>query len=98
MDISYKSIPIKVCYKYLINDKPVYYRPCQQYLNKISPIYKELPSWDGDLLKNCHHISEFPAEAKNYLHFLNQELDIPLFAITTGPDRENILFNNFNVV
>lgn len=96
MDISYPNIPLSICYKYLINGKPAFYRPCQMHLNKIKPVYKEMRSWDGTVLHNCKKISEFPTDARNFLNYLKNELHIPIFAITTGPDREDILFNNLN--
>lgn len=94
MDISYPNIPITICDKYLINGKSASYRPCQLHLNKITPSYKEFVSWVGMDLRKCNKIVDFPIQAKEFMNYLQKELNIPIFAITTGPDREDILFNN----
>jgi adenylosuccinate synthase len=46
MDIVYADTPVKVCIGYEINGKAVDYRPDQEYLLKVKPIYKEFKTWD----------------------------------------------------
>lgn len=94
MDISYPNIPITICYKYQINGKSSSYRPDQLHLNKITPIYKDMASWNGNDLRGSKKISDFPIQAREFLNYLLKELNISIFALTTGPDREDILFNN----
>jgi adenylosuccinate synthase len=95
LDISYPNIPISVCTKYE-NEKgsELTYRPDQLFLNTVKPIYKEFSPWNGDELIKHHKLSEFPKESINYLDYLCHYLNSKIFAITFGPDRENILFNS----
>ncbi len=91
MDISYTAQPVKVCVEYQINKKEVEYRPDQTYLDKVKPVYKELPSWDASALRKAKTYKDLPAEARNYLKFIETALGIPVTLITTGPQREQFV-------
>lgn len=95
LDISYPAIPLKICIGYKKGKiSNSYYRPDQTHLNHLQPVYKEMPSWDGDLLKNTKGFEDFPKELKEFLNFICDYLQTPLFAVTFGPDRKDILFKS----
>jgi len=87
LDIVYKDQPIKVCVGYKKNGKPVDYRPDQEYLMGVKPVFMELPSWDREALKNVKKPSDLPKEALQYLAFLSQALNVKILMATTGPRR-----------
>ena len=56
----------------------------------IEPIYKELPGWKTDMTKFTSE-DQFPKEFKDYIKFLEAELETPIKIISIGPDREQTI-------
>jgi len=91
LDIAYPEVPIKVCIAYKLGNKEVGYRPDQEYLDKVKPVYIELPSWDGSLTEETKNIKDLPKEALQYLAFITQSLNAKLLVATTGPRRDQTI-------
>jgi adenylosuccinate synthase len=91
LDIAYPEVPIKVCLAYEIDGKEVGYRPDQEYLNKVTAKYVELPSYDGAALANVKKMSDLPKEALQYLAFLSQCLNVKLLMVSVGPKRDQTI-------
>ena len=56
----------------------------------IEPVYVEMPGWKQDLTK-CTSEAEFPQAFKDYIEFLEQQLETPIAIISVGPDREQTI-------
>lgn len=54
--------------------------------NRVKPVYKELPGWNTDLTKLTSE-EQFPEQFKDYIKFLEQELEVPIAIVSVGPDR-----------
>ncbi len=80
---------IKACVAYKIDGKEVDYLPYSLEGN-IEPIYKEMPGWKTDLSK-AKIESEFPENFKNYIKFLEAQLECPIKIVSVGPDREQTI-------
>ena len=80
---------IKACVAYKIDGKEVDYLPYSLEGN-IEPIYKEIPGWNTDLSK-AKSESEFPENFKNYIKFLEAQLECPIKIVSVGPDREQTI-------
>lgn len=91
LDVAYPDTPIKVCIGYKIGKKNVGYRPDQEYLNKVTPEYLELPTWDGEVTQNARSIKDLPKEALQYLAFITECLNVKLLMATVGPKREQTI-------
>lgn len=91
LDISYPDVPIKVCVAYELNGKEVGYRPDQEYLNQVKPIYLELPPWDGEKVKGIKSLEKLPKEAQQYIAFVSMALNAKPFMVTTGPKRNQTI-------
>ncbi len=91
LDISYPEVPIKVCIAYELDGKEVGYRPDQEYLNKVKPVYVDLPAWDGEDVKGKTKLEELPKEAQQYIAFVSMSLGVKPFMVTTGPKREQTI-------
>lgn len=52
----------------------------------IEPIYKELKGWNVDI-SNCKTYDELPTEAKDYISFIQTEVNIAITRVSVGPDR-----------
>jgi len=93
LDILDSFETIKVCIGYEINGKKI--NNISEVLNNldhVSPIYKEFEGWQC----NIESISSFdalPDNAKLYIKFLSDFLQVPITIISIGPKRNQIIFN-----
>ena len=80
---------IKACTAYKVNG--VETRDFPYDIEKgIEPVYVELPGWQTDMTKYTSE-TEFPQQFKDYIKFLEAELETPITIISIGPDREQTI-------
>lgn len=84
---------IKVCTHYEVDGKLQDYLPFDINPEFVKPVYKELPGWKKDLTK-LTDMNDIPAELDNYIHYLEQELNVPVTIVSVGPDRTQTIFRN----
>ena len=75
---------IKACVAYkkngeILEDMPFETEGCEA-------VYKEIPGWKCDLTKMTSE-DEFPQAFKDYIKFLEDELETPITILSVGPDR-----------
>ncbi len=76
---------IKACTAYKINGEIVKDFPYE--INESTePIYQELKGWETDMTQ-MQSEAEFPQAFKDYLSFLEKELQVPIYIVSVGPDR-----------
>ncbi|MFH1454580.1 MAG: adenylosuccinate synthase [Armatimonadota bacterium] len=84
-----KKIKVAVGYKY--NGKILKEYPQDQNVFALcEPVYEEMPGWDKDI-DSALTYEELPKEAKRYLDFIQNTLDIPVEYISVGPKRCQII-------
>jgi adenylosuccinate synthase len=84
---------IKVCTKYQLKDGTVTDMvPYEQVNEKITPIYEEFKGWSTSLNSNGVSIENLPAELNAYINFLEQQLQVPITLVSTGPDRTQTIY------
>lgn len=76
---------IKACVAYNVNGKETTELP-YSLENNVTPIYKEIQGWQTDLTK-CTTEEELPQAFKDYINFLEKELETPIVILSVGPDR-----------
>jgi len=81
---------IKVCTHYKIDGKITDKFPFSSANKSIEPIYKELKGWSKDLTK-LKSYQDSPKELKEYVDYLEQELNVPIKIVSVGPDRTQTL-------
>ena len=59
----------------------------------IEPVYKTFKGWNQSL-KSSKEFGQLPAEVKEYVKFLEDELGVPVNIISTGPDRVETIIRN----
>ena len=59
----------------------------------IKPIYKSFKGWKQDL-GAYSNVEELPEALRAYLHFLEADLRTPISMLSTGPEREKLLFKS----
>lgn len=80
---------IKACVAYRQNGKEINYFP-YDIEEGIEPVYKELPGWKTDMTKFTAE-EQFPKAFKEYIDFLEAELETPITIISIGPDRDQTI-------
>lgn len=94
LDVLDKFEIIKVCVGYRYRSEILDSLPLSlENLKDCSPVYESFPGW----CRVTTHIKEFsdlPIEAKNYLSRIEALLHVPLVMISTGPDRDSVIFRD----
>ena len=56
----------------------------------IEPVYQELPGWQTDMAKMTDE-AQFPQAFKDYIAFLEAQLETPICIVSIGPDRNQTI-------
>jgi len=80
---------IKACTSYKMNGVETREFPFSIEEN-IEPQYVELPGWNCDLTQ-CKSEADFPQAFKDYIAFLEKELETPITILSVGPDRDQTI-------
>jgi adenylosuccinate synthase len=83
---------INVCTHYLINGEKVTDFPYDVTDMQIEPIYEQLEGWHCDLTE-LEDFAAAPAALKDYVTYLEAQLNVPIRVISVGPDRKQTLQN-----
>lgn len=81
---------IKACVKYKINGVEVDEFPYSIEEDTIEPVYITLPGWKAKI-SDAKSYDELPQAFKNYVSFLESELQTPIAIISVGPDRKQTI-------
>lgn len=57
---------------------------------KVEPVYTTLKGW-GDTLTGVRKFENAPQALKDYVAYLEKELEVPIAFVSTGPDREALI-------
>lgn len=82
---------IPVCIGYEIDGKVTRDFPTTNDLNKAKPVWKVLKGWKKDI-RGVKEYSELPVECREYIEFIEKELEVPVTMISNGPKREDIIY------
>ncbi len=83
---------IQVCTHYEIDGELFDYMPYDIEGIEIKPIYKELNGWNTDLTQ-LQDFNNAPQALKDYVTYLEKELEVPITVVSVGPDRSQTLSN-----
>jgi adenylosuccinate synthase len=83
---------INVCTHYLINGEKVTDFPYDVTDLEIEPVYEQLEGWHCDLTA-LENFESAPTPLKNYVTYLQAQLNVPIRVISVGPDRKQTLEN-----
>jgi adenylosuccinate synthase len=80
---------IKVCVAYLGEDGTRYeHVPYHQsVLHKVKPVYETLPGWKCEI-DRVERFDDLPAEARDFVRFVQELAGVPITFIGVGPGRE----------
>lgn len=90
MDITYDK-PIKVCVAYKIDGRLTAYRPDQEYLRTIEPVYKTFKPWKSNAFDWVDAYQNLPQTAKDFIEFVCSYTETKPTLLTYGPDRNKTM-------
>ena len=82
---------ILVCTKYKYRGQIIDNLPYDLSEELLEPIYEEFEGWSENL-RELKSVNNLPQSLNKYIHFLEEELKIPIVIISVGPDRKETLF------
>ncbi|UVD78890.1 adenylosuccinate synthase [Myroides albus] len=77
---------LKICTKYKYNGQEIEHLPFNIEPENVEPIYVEKKGWKADLTGMTSY-EELPIELKEYIEFIEKELEVPVKIVSVGPDR-----------
>lgn len=81
---------IKICTHYEIEGEKISDFPYDVNDLDVKPIYIEMNGWKKDLTALSQY-NDAPIELKNYVEYLEKELNVPITLVSVGPDRKQTL-------
>jgi len=91
LDVLSNLEEISVCSGYRVNGAVTQRFPSDiRTLESVEPEYVTLPGWNKDITGVTDY-EELPSEAKEYLKFVSDFLDVPAHIISSGPKREQTI-------
>lgn len=91
LDVLKFNETIKVCYAYEIDGEETKYFPSNiEDVGKVKALYKEFKSF-GDISK-IRKYEDLPQEAKDYISYIEKELNTRISIVSVGPDRNETIF------
>ena len=80
---------IQICTHYEIGDKKTDQVPYDLGSANLKPVYKKFKGW-GNIL-DISSYDKLPEELKQYIHFIEESVGIPIKLISMGPERNQTL-------
>lgn len=77
---------LKVCTAYKYKGQEIDHLPYNIEPENVEPVYVEKKGWQADLTGMTKY-DELPAELKEYIEFIEKELEVPIKVVSVGPDR-----------
>ncbi|APD07433.1 adenylosuccinate synthase [Flavobacteriaceae bacterium UJ101] len=84
---------VKVCTAYKNKEGKIidFFPACAESFKDLEPVYETLPGWKEDIM-NITSYYELPETAKDYVRFIEKQIDLEVSIISVGPDRtQNII-------
>ncbi len=81
---------LKVATSYNYKGNEISHLPYNIEEENVTPIYKSFKGWAADLTGMTTY-DELPKELKEYIQFIEDELEIPIKIVSVGPDRKQTI-------
>lgn len=82
---------LQICVGYEIDGKVTRDFPTTVELNKAKPVYKSLPGWKCEI-RGIKNYGDLPENCRNYIEFIEKEIETPITMVSNGPGRDEIIF------
>lgn len=81
---------IKVCTHYIIDGKKIDYLPFDVCDVEVEPVYESIKGWNTDIT-NLTSFADAPQALKDYVKYLEKQVEVPITVVSVGPDRNQTL-------
>lgn len=81
---------IPICTGYEIDGEVIRDFPVTPLLRKAKPVYTVMKGWNQDI-RGIRKYEDLPKECRDYIDFIEKELEVPITMVSNGPKREEIL-------
>ncbi len=81
---------LPICIGYEIDGKVTRDFPATPMLKKAKPVYTTLPGWKTEI-RGIKKYEELPENCRNYIEFIEKELEVPITMVSNGPGRHEII-------
>ncbi len=82
---------LPVCIGYEIDGTVTKDFPNTVELNKAKPVYTTLPGWKCEI-RGIKKYEDLPENCRNYIEFIEKELETPITMVSNGPGRDDIIY------
>ena len=88
---------IQVCTHYMHNGEKIDYLPYGINPDEVQPVYETFEGWPGDLT-GLRNVADIPASLLAYVKMIEEEVGVKVSILSVGPDREQTLILNSDLV
>lgn len=81
---------LKVCTSYQYNGQSIDHLPYIIEPENVEPVYSEFKGWQADLTGMSSY-DQLPKELKEYIDFIEKEVEVPITIVSVGPDRKQTI-------
>ena len=81
---------LKVCTSYAYKGQNITHLPYNIEPENVAPVYTEFKGWKADLTGMSTY-AELPEELKDYIAFIEKEVEVPITIVSVGPDRKQTI-------
>ena len=81
---------IPVCVGYEIDGAVTRDFPVTPLLERAKPVLRSFPGWKSDL-RGIRNYDELPQACRDYIEFIESELEVPIRLVSNGPGREDLI-------
>jgi len=81
---------LKICTAYNYKGKEIQHLPYNIEEANLQPVFKEFKGWKEDISKHTS-FDTLPQALKDYIKFIEDELDVPIKIVSVGPDRKETI-------
>jgi len=81
---------LKVCTAYRYKGQEIDHLPYNIEPENVTPVYVEKKGWAADLTGMTSY-DELPQELKEYIEFIEKEVEVPIKVVSVGPDRKQTI-------
>lgn len=93
LDVFNNFSEIQAAVAYKINGRATENMPYDLCDTLIDPVYKSFKGWNSELPSETT-FDQLPAEASQYIDFLEKTLHVPITMVSVGPERQQLLVRN----
>ena len=82
---------LPICVGYEIDGEVTRDFPATPQLKKAKPVYTTLPGWKTEI-RGITKYEDLPENCRNYIEFIEKELEVPITMVSNGPGRDDIIY------